>query len=67
MHIYYTINDAYMYLFQLVTGFVHHTCGQRSSLLDLYFTFDLFCLTPLLIDPVVAMRVLTCMAVRMFV
>ena len=32
------INDAY--LFQHVTGFTRHRCGQRSSLLDLVFTLD---------------------------
>ena len=32
------INDAY--LFQHVTGFTCHRCGQRSSLLDLVFTLD---------------------------
>ena len=32
-------NDAY--LFQHVTGFTRHRSGQRSSLLDLVFTFDI--------------------------
>ena len=32
-------NDAY--LFQHVTGFTRHKSGQKSSLLDLVFTFDI--------------------------